>query len=251
VAESLSSIDRRKLIFSSAVIATAGVIGTMIYSAVVPAPGADAERKRVRRPRRPTVTNVPPEDLMKPGPMPELSMGKADAPVTIVEYASMTCSHCANFHTTVLPALKEKYIDKGQVRLVFREFPLDDRAALASMTARCAGTEKALPLISALFSRQEDWAQSKNIDELRNKLFALAQQAGVTKQAFDGCIPTGTEKKLSPAKEKLLTDILTVRKIANERFGVVQTPTFFINGKKLDGASLEDFDKALAPLIKG
>jgi protein-disulfide isomerase len=183
--------------------------------------------------------------------MPELSMGKADAPVTIVEYASMTCSHCANFHTTVLPALKEKYIDKGQVRLVFREFPLDDRAALASMTARCAGTEKALPLISALFSRQEDWAQSKNIDELRNKLFALAQQAGVTKQAFDGCIPTGTEKKLSPAKEKLLTDILTVRKIANERFGVVQTPTFFINGKKLDGASLEDFDKALAPLIKG
>lgn len=251
MAESLNSIDRRKLIFMSAVVATAGVVGTMIYSAVNPAPRADADARRQRRPRRTTVTNVTPEELMKPGPMPELVLGNADAPVTIVEYASMTCSHCANFHNTVLPVLKEKYIDKGQVRLVFREFPLDDRAALASMTARCAGPEKAMPLISALFSRQDDWAQSKSIDELRGKLFSLGQQAGLTKTAFDACIPTGNEQKLTPQKEKLLTDILTVRKIANERFGVVQTPTFFVNGKKLSGGSVEDFDKALAPLIKG
>jgi protein-disulfide isomerase len=251
VADSLSQIDRRKLVFGGAVLATAGVVGTMIYSALRPPPRADADAKRPRRRRTATPANVSPDELLKPGPMPELVMGKADAPVTIVEYASMTCSHCATFHNTVLPALKEKYIDKGQVKLVFREFPLDDRAALASMTARCAGTEKALPLISALFTRQDDWAQSKSIDELRGKLFALSQQTGLTKQAFDACIPLGNETKLTPAKEKLLTDILMVRKRANETFGVVQTPTFFVNGKKLDGVTIEDFDKAIAPLIKG
>lgn len=252
MAESLSQIDRRKLVFGGAVVATAGVVGTMIYSLLRPPPRAEADAKRPRRRRTAaTPANVSPEELLKPGPMSELVMGKADAPITIVEYASMTCSHCASFHNNVLPALKEKYIDKGQVRLVFREFPLDDRAALASMTARCAGTEKALPLISALFTRQDDWAQSKSIDELRGKLFALGQQTGLTKQAFDACIPLANESKLSPAKEKLLTDILMVRKRANETFGVVQTPTFFINGKKLDGVTIEDFDKAIAPLIKG
>jgi protein-disulfide isomerase len=251
VAESLSQIDRRKLVFASAVLATAGVVGTMIYNVVRPAPRTDEARRPRRGGRKVTPANVSPEELMKPGPMPELVIGKPDAPVTIVEYASMTCSHCASFHNNVLPALKEKYIDKGQVKLIFREFPLDDRAALASMTARCAGPEKALPLISALFARQDDWAQSKSIDELRGKLFAYGQQTGLTKQAFDACIPMGNESKLSPAKEKLLTDILMVRKRANETFGVAQTPTFFINGKKLDGVTIEDFDKAIAPLIKG
>jgi protein-disulfide isomerase len=163
----------------------------------------------------------------------------------------MTCSHCASFHNTVRPALKENYLDQGLVRVIFREFPLDDRAALASMTARCAGDDKALPLISAMFSRQDDWAQAKSIDELRNKLFAIGQQAGLTKTAFDACIPTGNEKQLTPQKEKLLTDILSVRKLANERFGVVQTPTFFVNGKKMDGVGIDDFEKAIAPLVKG
>ena len=250
MAESLNSIDRRKLVYMGAVVATAGVVGTMIYSLMRPAPRTDEARRPRRGARRPAAAaTVTPEELMKPGPLPELVLGKDDAPVTIVEYASMTCSHCASFHNNVLPALKEKYIDKGLVRVVFREFPLDDRAALASMTARCAGNDKAMPLISAMFSRQDDWAQSKSIDELRNKLFAIGQQAGLTKTAFDACIPTGNEKQLTPQKEKLLTDILSVRKIANKRFGVVQTPTFFVNGKKLDGVGIDDFDKAIAPLV--
>jgi protein-disulfide isomerase len=250
VAESLNSIDRRKLIYMGAVVATAGVVGTMIYSLMRPAAREEARRPR-RGARRPTAASVTPDDLLKPGPLPELVLGKSDAPVTIVEYASMTCSHCASFHNNVLPALKEKYIDKGLVRVIFREFPLDDRAALASMTARCAGDDKALPLISAMFSRQDDWAQAKSIDELRNKLFTIGQQAGLTKTAFDACIPTGNEKQLTPQKEKLLTDILSVRKLANERFGVVQTPTFFVNGKKMDGVGIDDFEKAIAPLVKG
>ena len=176
---------------------------------------------------------------MKAGPLPDLALGKADAPITIVEYASMTCGHCANFHNKILPVLKEKYIDTGKVRLIFREFPLDERAALASMMARCAGGDRSLPLISMLFSKQDEWAASKN--DFLPKIFKLGQQVGMTKQTFDEC----------RQNEKLIKDIIAVRDRANQSFGVNQTPTFFINGKKMDGGSVEDFDKALAPLIKG
>ena len=232
-----NSIDRRKLLFSSAVIATIGVAGSLIYTLLRPTPRADAAvRRQVRRPRAPV--NVTQDELLKAGFLPELAMGKADAPVTIVEYASMTCSHCATFHNTVLPVLKEKYIDTGKVRLLFREFPLDERAALASMMARCAGGDKALPLISMLFSKQGDWATAK--DDFLPKIFKYGQQVGMTQQTFNEC----------RQNEKLIKDIIAVRDRANTTFGVNQTPTFFINGKKMDGGSIEDFEKALAPLVK-
>lgn len=233
---SLNSIDRRSLLMGGAVIATIGVAGSMVYSLLRAPPRADEAKRQARRPRRPG--NVASDDLMQPGPLPELIAGKADAPITIVEYASMTCSHCANFHTTVLPVLKEKYIDTGQVRFVFREFPLDERAAVASMMARCAGGDKALPLISMLFAKQDDWASTKT--DFLPKIFKYGQQMGFTKQSFDRC----------RQDEKLIKDIIAVRDRANVSFGVTQTPTFFINGKKLDGAGIADFEKALAPLIK-
>lgn len=232
-----NTIDRRKLLLGSAIIATIGVAGSLIYTLLRPAPRAETARRPVRRPRAPT--NVTQEELMKAGPLPDLAMGNANAPVTIVEYASMTCGHCANFHNKILPVLKEKYIDTGKVRLVFREFPLDERAALASMMARCAGGDKALPLISMLFSKQDDWAAAK--DDFLPKIFKFGQQVGITKQTFDEC----------RQNEKLIKDIIAVRDRGNTSFGVNQTPTFFINGKKMDGGTVEDFEKALAPLIKG
>lgn len=232
-----NTIDRRKLLFSSAVVATVAVAGSMIYSLLRPTPRADAAAKRqVRRPRGPV--NVTQDELLKTGALPDLAMGNADAPVTIVEYASMTCGHCANFHNKILPALKEKYIDTGKVRLVFREFPLDERAALASMMARCAGGDRSLPLISMLFSKQDDWATAKN--DFLPKIFKYGQQVGMTQQTFNEC----------RQNEKLIKDIIAVRDRANTTFGVNSTPTFFINGKKMDGGSVEDFDKALAPLLK-
>jgi protein-disulfide isomerase len=237
VTTSPNTIDRRKLLFSSAVVATIGVAGSLIYTLLRPAPRADTAKRPARRPRR--TVNVTEEELLKPGSLPDLSLGNADAPVTIVEYASMTCSHCASFHNTVLPVLKEKYIDTGKVRLIFREFPLDERAALASMLARCAGGDKALPLISMLFSKQDEWAAAKN--DFLPKLFKFGQQVGFTKQSFDQC----------RQNEKLIKDIIAVRDRGNTSFGVNQTPTFFVNGKKMDGGSVEDFDKALAPLVKG
>jgi len=237
VTTSPNTIDRRKLLLSSAVVATIGVAGSLIYTLLRPAPRADTAKRPVRRPRR--TVNVTEEELLKAGSLPDLALGKADAPVTIVEYASMTCGHCASFHNTVLPVLKEKYIDTGKVRLIFREFPLDERAALASMMARCAGGDKALPLISMLFSKQDEWATAKN--DFLPKLFKFGQQVGFTKQSFDQC----------RQDEKLIKDIIAVRDRGNTSFGVNQTPTFFVNGKKMDGGSIEDFDKALAPLVKG
>ncbi len=196
-----------------------------------------AQQKQKKK--APAPTEVSPEELMKPGPLPELILGKAEAPITVVEYASMTCGHCAAFHNKVLPALKEKYIDMGKVRLLFREFPLDNLAAGASMLTRCAGGDKTFPLISALFHTQETWAFVKG--DPRPELLKVAKQAGFTQETFDKCL----------SDQKLLEDISAIRTRGSGTFGVNATPTFFINGKKLDAApTLEEFDKAFAPILK-
>jgi protein-disulfide isomerase len=192
-----------------------------------------AQRKKAAGPSEVSV-----EELMKPGPLPDLILGKDDAPITIVEYASMTCGHCANFHNTVFPVLKEKYIDTGKVRFIMREFPLDNLAAAASMLARCAGGEKTFPLISVLFARQEEWAFVRG--DPRPELFKFAKQAGFTQESFDKCL----------ADQKLLDEVTAVRTRGTDTFGVSSTPTFFINGKKLAGGSLEDFEKAFASILK-
>jgi protein-disulfide isomerase len=223
-------------LYGSAVVATVAVAGSLIYAMVRPTPRTETARRPVRRPRAPV--NVTEAELLKPGALPDLVLGNPNAPVTIVEYASMTCPHCANFHTKVLPTLKEKYIDSGKVKLVFREFPLDERAALASMMARCAGNEKALPLISMLFSKQDEWATAKQ--DFLPKLFKFGQQMGFTQKSFDEC----------RQNEKLIRDIIAIRDRGNTAFGVNSTPTFFVNGKKMDNVTLEDFEKVLAPLLK-
>jgi len=192
-----------------------------------------------RRDRGPD--EIPLETLMKPGALPDLIIGKADAPVTIVEYASMTCSHCAHFHNTVFPALKEKYIDTGKVRLVFREFPLDNLAAAASMLARCAGGDATEAMIGVLFKTQDKWAfvRGNPVPEL----FKIAQQAGFTQEKFDTCLKDNAT----------LDKMISGRQKASEEFGVNATPTFFINGKRLRGRSdtIEAFDTALAPFLGG
>ena len=159
-------------------------------------------------------------------------------PITVVEYASMTCGHCANFHTKVFPTLKEKYVDTGKVRFIMREFPLDNLAAAASMLARCAGEGKSFPLISALFAKQDDWAFVKG--DPRPELLKFAKQAGFTQESFEKCL----------TDQKLLEDISAVRSRAADTFGVSSTPTFFVNGKKLNGVALEDFEKAFGSILK-
>jgi len=215
------SISRREALKMAAGVAALSVVASWGLSQP-----ALAQRKKAG----PSEISV--EELLKPGPLPDLVIGNADAPITVVEYASMTCGHCANFHTKVFPTLKEKYVDTGKVRFIMREFPLDNLAAAASMLARCAGEGKSFPLISALFAKQDDWAFVKG--DPRPELLKFAKQAGFTQESFEKCL----------TDQKLLEDISAVRSRGADTFGVNATPTFFVNGKKLNGVALEDFEKA-------
>ena len=190
--------------------------------------------------RTPQKAEYPVAELMKPGSLPENSLGSIDAPVTIIEYSSMTCPHCATFHKDTLPGLKEKYIDKGKVRYIIREFPLDDLAAAAFMLARCAGPGKTLPLIDLLYAQQDSWA-ARGVAPLPALRKITKVNAGMSKESFDKCLND------QPTLDKMLE----VRKRGGEVFGVSSTPTFFVNGKVLKGGhSVEDFEKIMAPFLK-
>ena len=176
--------------------------------------------------------------LMAPGPLPEIVEGRKDAKVTIVEYASMSCPHCAAFHNSVYPKLKEKYIDTGKVRFIFREFPLNNIAIAGAMLSRCVASDRTKDLITELFKRQNDWLVQGNAVD---KLFEVVKQAGFTKASFEKCLDD----------KALYNKLLKVRERADKQFGVNSTPTFFINGKKMTNApNLAGFDKALEGLVK-
>lgn len=174
-----------------------------------------------------------PEDLVEPQALPDMVMGEEDAPVTIVEYASMTCPHCASFHETTLPALKEKYVDTGKVRLIFREFPFDPRATAAFMLARCAPKEQYFPLIDVLFKQQREWATAQ---DPRPPLLQLVKLAGFTQESFEACLKN----------QQVLDNVMAVREKAAKDYKVDSTPTFFINGEKHSGAlSIGDMSKII------
>ncbi len=174
------------------------------------------------------------EELLKAGPLKEMILGSEDAPVTIVEYASMTCGHCANFHKTTYPHLKENYIDTGKVRFIFREFPLDPVASAAFMLARCAPEEKYFDIIDTLFDQQRAWAFT---EDPYNSLLGFAKQMGFTQESFDACL----------TNQSIYDGINQVRDRASKEFEVNATPTFFINGTKESGAlSIEQLDEAVA-----
>jgi protein-disulfide isomerase len=176
-------------------------------------------------------------ELMQPGPLGEIAVGADNAPVTIIEYASMTCPHCANFAINTFPALKEKYIDTGKVRFILREFPFDPIAAGAFMLARCAGNDKFLAVVDLLFHTQRTWAVEKPLQPL----LATVKQAGFTEESFKACL----------ANQKVLDGVEWVRNRGADKFKVDSTPTFFINGQVQKGAlSLEEMEKLIAPLLK-
>lgn len=174
--------------------------------------------------------------LMQPGELPDMSLGNEDAPVTIVEYASMTCPHCAHFAETTFPELKTKYIDTGKVRMILREFPFDPRAEAGFMLARCS-KDKYFAMVDVLFRQQENWA---TVADARTALLQLSRLAGFTQESFEACL----------TDQKLLEDIRSVKDRGQKDFGVDSTPTFFINGKKYPGAlSIEDMSAIIDPLL--
>ena len=173
--------------------------------------------------------------LLAPTPQDRI-LGQPDAPITIVEYASLTCPHCAHFDTDVLPKLKEKWIDSGKAKLILRDFPLDEPAMRAAMVARCAPPERFYPLVDALFAGQEKWATAK---DYRAALERLAKLGGVGDKEFKACI----------SDKKLEDQVAGSRLTATKDLGVDSTPTFFINGTKFEGApTVEAFERALSAL---
>jgi protein-disulfide isomerase len=194
-------------------------------------------------------------ELLQPGPLGDMVLGDAKAPVTIIEYASMTCPHCAHFSETTFPELKKRYIDTGKVRFIFREFPLDQLAAAGFMLARCSSetaapqgltADKSSPaeskryfaMIETLFAQQKEWVVQKPLQPLLN----ITKQAGFSEQTFNACLKN----------QKVLDGIEETRQRAVQKFAVQSTPTFFINGKKFAGAlSIEEIEKAINPYLKG
>jgi protein-disulfide isomerase len=179
-------------------------------------------------------------DVAKPVSLPDMALGPADAAVTITEFASMTCPHCAAFTEKVFPKIKSEYIDTNKIRFVFREFPLDIKAAAGSMLARCIAKDdsgKYFAVIDLLFRQQEGWVM-KNTTEA---LVRIGKQAGLSQQQVEACLQD----------QALLNKLEADRKYANDVLKVNSTPTFFINGEMVKGEqSFEEFDKRIKSLLK-
>ena len=179
-------------------------------------------------------------DVAKPVSLPDMALGPANAPVTITEFASMTCPHCAAFNADVFPKIKAAYIDTGKIRYVFREFPLDIKAAAGSMLSRCIAKDdsgKYFAVTDMLFKQQGDWVMKNTTETLTR----IGKQAGLSQQAVDDCLKD----------QALLDKIVADQKFANEVLKVNSTPTFFINGEMIKGeTSFEEFDKRIKSLLK-
>lgn len=179
-------------------------------------------------------------DVAKPMSLPDMVLGPANATVTVTEFASMTCPHCAAFTETVFPKIKSEFIDTGKIRFVFREFPLDIKAAAGSMLARCIAkgdSGKYFAVVDLLFKQQNDWVMKNTTDTLTR----IGKQAGLSQQGVEDCLKD----------QALLDKIAADQKFANEVLKVNSTPTFFINGEMLKGeTSFEEFSKRITPLLK-
>jgi protein-disulfide isomerase len=177
--------------------------------------------------------------LAKPVGLPDMVIGSAIAPITVVEYSSLTCPHCAAFAENVFPMLQQKYIDTGKVRFVSREFPLDLKAAAASILARCIANDdgpKFFEVTMMMFHRQQEL-----VEHTTDTLTDIGSKYGMSQQDVEGCVKNDT------ALDKLQAD----QNFAYGQLKVEATPTFFINGEKVKGSmSFEEFEARLAPLLK-
>lgn len=156
-------------------------------------------------------------DIFAPSPLPEMAWGQPNAPVTIVQYASLTCPHCRNFHATIFPVLKRDFIDTGKIRYILREFPIGKTSGLATIALRCAPPDKYLTLYGKFMEQQPAWVSQ----EVRpDAIFAVAQQVGMTRPQFDACRENqGMIEALKWVKER------------GRKLGIIGTPNYFVGDK--------------------
>jgi protein-disulfide isomerase len=177
-------------------------------------------------------TYVPPQaELMAPGPLGERMLGKPNAPVTIIEYVSLTCPHCANFQKHLFPRVKKEFIDTGKVSYIVREFPIGHTSGTAAIVNRCAPESKYFLLLNQFLTRQPEWVSQEVRPEA---IYSIAKSSGMSRETFDKCLSNQT-----------IIDGLTEVKQRGRQFGVIGTPTFFINGRKAQGEVTFDEIKAL------
>jgi protein-disulfide isomerase len=224
------------------VVAAVAVVGFAVYEKFgqpVAVPTASAPGATSTPAARPQSTPIPAAAgerlsfVVKPD---DMVLGSPDAKVTMVEYASLTCPHCANFHINTLPALKSEYIDKGLLKLVYRDFPLDGLALRAAMMAQCAGADRYFGYLELLFGRQVQWATAK--DPLEG-LAAIGKIGGMTDEEFKACL---TDKTV---EQKVLSSALEGEKT----YAVRATPTLFIDGLRYSAMSFEQLRAVLDPIL--
>ena len=167
----------------------------------------------------------------------EWILGNIEAPITMIEYASMSCPHCAAFHLETLPIIKKEYIDTGKVKLIFRDFPFNLPALQGSMITKCVGEDLYFKYLDALFSLQKKWVKSKGS---RESLFNILSNTGMTKEEFDGCLNN----------KDLENKILSHQIRAHEEYNIKTTPSFIINGTLIEGnKSIDTFRKTFDTIL--
>ena len=166
-------------------------------------------------------------------------IGSLKAPITIIEYASMSCSHCASFHNNTLELLKEEFIDTGKVKYIFRDFPFNYPALLGSMVMRCVSSDLRYDYMNALYKLQKTWVNKENA-KTTQELYKIMQSGGMTKEEFDKCI------KNVDIENEILEGLMA----AQSELGVKTTPSFFINGKLLEGNKpIKDFRQIIDKIL--
>jgi protein-disulfide isomerase len=218
---------RNILIVAGGVVAVAA-IAAGVYFGTRSAPPGPAPQAVAAAPDKTALLAIQPTDHV---------LGDPKAPITMIEYASFTCPHCAHFATQVLPEVKKKWIDSGKVKLIYRDFPLDQTALAAAALAHCAGPERYFSMIEVLFETQSNWARA---DDPIAALKQLGKLGGLSDESMNACF----------ADEKLTNGILQGRLAGQNEYKIGSTPTFIIDGKAYPGSrDVDEFAKLIDPLL--
>ena len=197
-----------------------------------------SDRSETDAPAREVIQNPSRAEVMKAGPLPEFALGRADAPVTLIKYMSLTCPHCRKFQADVFPVLKREYIDTGKVRLILREFPIGKTSGNATIALRCAPMDKYLALYEKFLFQQSAWVSQ----EVRpDAIFKVASQVGMTREQFDSCL-----------KNQPMIDGLKWVKERGRQLGIIGTPNFFVEDKLVKKTvGVKELRELLDPLLDG